>query len=120
MAGPLKEWQLDFERMLGSVRRVGAGHELEIVNFAQGFQVNWHTAEWCLEGIVFWSSNAAHGDIMCRPNQHDADDEDRVLIILKRCKCCCSDVTGIDVASMRRDQCFGRHLRRAYHSSEQV
>jgi hypothetical protein len=23
---------------------------------------------------VFGSSNAAHGDIMCRPNQHDARD----------------------------------------------
>ena len=102
----LKEWQLDFERMLGSVRRVGAGNELEIVNFAQGFQVNRHTAEWCLEGIVFGSRNAAHGDVMCRPNQHDAGD--RVLIVLKRCKCCCSDVTGIDVASVRRDQCLWR------------
>jgi hypothetical protein len=36
-----------------------------------------------------------------------------VPIIPKRCKCCCSDVTGIDVASVRRDQCFGRYLRRA-------
>ena len=114
----LKEWQLDFEGMLGSVRRVGAGNELEIVNFAQGFQVNRYASEWRLEGIVFGSSNTAHGEIMCRPNQHDA--RDRVPITLKRCKCCCSDVTGVDVASVRRDQCFGCPLRRAGDSSKQV
>src|SRR5262245_30907433 len=67
--------------MLGSVRSVGARNELQIVNFSQGIEVNRHSAEWCLEGIVFGRSNAAHGEIMCRPNQHDA--RDRVPIILK-------------------------------------
>jgi hypothetical protein len=69
-------------------------------------------------GIVLGSSNAVHEDIMCRPNQHDA--RDRVPMTLKRCKCRCSDVTGIDVASVRRDQCFRPHLRRADDPSEQV
>jgi hypothetical protein len=50
-------------------------------------------------------------EVMCWPNQHNTR---------KRCECRGSDAAGIDIPSVRRDQCFGHDFRRRREIAEQV
>ena len=100
------------------MRLISTANELQIVNFAQDLQVYRHTAEGGLESILCGSSNAAHRDVVCRPNQHDA--RDRSSIVLQRCECRGSNLSGIDVARVRRDQGFRCQLGDACGTGEQV
>ena len=59
------------------------------------------------EVIDRWGGNAAHGEVMSRPDQHDAFD--RLCSAAKRRKGGGSNAAGIDIAGMRRDHCLGYH-----------